>query len=39
MKKLINSPDTVVDDALIGVVAAHGDLVRVIEPKDRKSVV
>jgi dihydroxyacetone kinase-like protein len=32
MKKLINSPDTVVDDALIGVVAAHGDLVRVIEP-------
>ncbi len=32
MKKLINSPDTVVDDALLGVVAAHGDLVRVIEP-------
>jgi len=32
MKKLINTPDTVVDDALIGVVAAHGDLVRVIEP-------
>jgi len=32
MKKLINSPDTVVDDALIGIVAAHGDLVRVIEP-------
>jgi dihydroxyacetone kinase-like protein len=32
MKKLINSPDTVVDDALIGVLAAHGDLVRVIEP-------
>ncbi|HSW43437.1 MAG TPA: dihydroxyacetone kinase subunit DhaK [Patescibacteria group bacterium] len=32
MKKLINAPDTVVDDALIGVVAAHGDLVRVIEP-------
>jgi dihydroxyacetone kinase-like protein len=32
MKKLINSPDTVVDDALAGVVAAHGDLVRVIEP-------
>jgi dihydroxyacetone kinase-like protein len=32
MKKLINSPDTVVDDALIGVVAAHGNLVRVIEP-------
>jgi len=32
MKKLINSPDSVVDDALAGVVAAHGDLVRVIEP-------
>jgi phosphoenolpyruvate---glycerone phosphotransferase subunit DhaK len=32
MKKLINSPDTVVDDALVGVAAAHGDLVRVIEP-------
>ena len=32
MKKLINIPDTVVDDALIGVVAAHGNLVRVIEP-------
>ena len=32
MKKLINSPDTVVDDALIGVVAAHGNLVRVIDP-------
>jgi len=32
MKKLINAPDTVVDDALAGVVAAHGDLVRVIEP-------
>jgi dihydroxyacetone kinase-like protein len=32
MKKLINSPDTVVDDALIGVVAAHGNLVRVVEP-------
>jgi dihydroxyacetone kinase-like protein len=32
MKKLINSPDTVVDDALVGVLAAHGDLVRVIEP-------
>jgi dihydroxyacetone kinase-like protein len=32
MKKLINAPETVVDDALAGVVAAHGDLVRVIEP-------
>jgi phosphoenolpyruvate---glycerone phosphotransferase subunit DhaK len=32
MKKLINSPDSVVDDALAGVVAAHGNLVRVIEP-------
>jgi dihydroxyacetone kinase-like protein len=32
MKKLINAPDTVVDDALAGVVAAHGDLVKVIEP-------
>ena len=32
MKKLINSPDTVTDDALIGVVAAHGNLVKVIEP-------
>ena len=32
MKKLINSPDSVVDDALAGVVAAHGDLVKVIEP-------
>jgi dihydroxyacetone kinase-like protein len=32
MKKLINSPDTVVDDALVGVLAAHGNLVRVIEP-------
>ncbi len=32
MKKLINAPDTVVDDALAGVAAAHGDLVRVIAP-------
>ncbi len=32
MKKLINAPDAVVDDALAGVAAAHGDLVRVIEP-------
>ena len=29
MKKLINSPDTVVADALRGVEAAHGDRVRV----------
>ena len=28
MKKLINAPETVVDDALAGVVAAHGDLVK-----------
>jgi len=32
MKKLINAPDTVVDEALAGMVAAHGDLLRVIEP-------
>jgi dihydroxyacetone kinase-like protein len=32
MKKLINAPDAVVDEALAGVVAAHGDLVKVIEP-------
>ena len=32
MKKLINSPDAVVDEALAGMVAAHGDLLRVIEP-------
>jgi len=32
MKKLINAPDSVVDDALAGMVAAHGDLLRVIEP-------
>jgi len=32
MKKLINAPETVVDDALLGVAAAHADLVRVIEP-------
>ena len=32
MKKLINAPDTVVDDALAGVAAAHADLVRVIAP-------
>src|ERR1039458_7498315 len=29
MKKLINSPDAVVHDALRGVEAAHGDRVRV----------
>ncbi len=32
MKKLINSTDAVVDEALAGMVAAHGDLLRVIEP-------
>jgi dihydroxyacetone kinase-like protein len=32
MKKLINAPDSVVDEALAGMVAAHGDLLRVIEP-------
>ncbi len=32
MKKLINVPDTVVDEALAGMVAAHGDLLKVIEP-------
>lgn len=32
MKKLINAPDGVVDEALAGMVAAHGDLLRVIEP-------
>ena len=32
MKKLINSPERVVDDALAGMAAAHGDLIRVIEP-------
>jgi dihydroxyacetone kinase-like protein len=32
MKKLINAPETVVDDELAGVAAAHADLVRVIEP-------
>jgi dihydroxyacetone kinase-like protein len=32
MKKLINSPDDVVDEALAGMVAAHGALLRVIEP-------
>jgi dihydroxyacetone kinase-like protein len=32
MKKLINDPGTVVDDALAGMAAAHPDRVRVIEP-------
>src|SRR5919106_1612575 len=32
MKKLINAADGVVDEALAGMVAAHGDLLRVIEP-------
>jgi phosphoenolpyruvate---glycerone phosphotransferase subunit DhaK len=32
MKKLINAPDSVVDEALAGMVAAHGDLLKVIEP-------
>lgn len=29
MKKLINSPESVVDDALKGMLAAHGDLIKV----------
>ena len=32
MKKLINSPDRVVDEALAGMAAAHADIIRVIEP-------
>jgi len=32
MKKLINDPATVVDDALAGMAKAHPDLIRVIEP-------
>jgi phosphoenolpyruvate---glycerone phosphotransferase subunit DhaK len=32
MKKLINAPDAVVDEALAGMTAAHADLLRVIEP-------
>jgi dihydroxyacetone kinase-like protein len=32
MKKLINAPDAVVDEALAGMAAAHADLLRVIEP-------
>ncbi len=32
MKKLINTPETVVEEELAGIAAAHADLVRVIEP-------
>jgi dihydroxyacetone kinase-like protein len=32
MKKLINAPERVVDEALAGMAAAHADLIRVIEP-------
>src|ERR671930_2743463 len=32
MKKLINSPDRVVNEALAGMAAAHPDLVRIEEP-------
>ncbi len=32
MKKLINAPEDVVSEALAGMAAAHGDLLRVIEP-------
>jgi dihydroxyacetone kinase-like protein len=32
MKKLINAPDNVVDEALAGMVAAHPDYIRVEEP-------
>ena len=32
MKKLINSPDRVVDEALAGMARAHADLIRVEEP-------
>jgi len=32
MKKLINAPDRVVDEALAGMAAAHPDLIRVEEP-------
>jgi dihydroxyacetone kinase-like protein len=32
MKKLINAPEAVVDEALAGMVAAHADLLKVIEP-------
>ena len=32
MKKLMNAADDLVDEALAGMTAAHGDLLRVIEP-------
>ncbi len=32
MKKLINDPEQAVDEALAGMLAAHGDLIRVEEP-------
>ena len=32
MKKLINAPENVVGEALAGMAAAHGDLLKVIEP-------
>jgi dihydroxyacetone kinase-like protein len=32
MKKLINTPDSLVDDELAGMAAAHGDLIRIEEP-------
>jgi dihydroxyacetone kinase-like protein len=32
MKKLINAPETVVDEALAGMAAAHADLIRVESP-------
>ncbi len=32
MKKLINAPENVVKEALAGMAAAHGDLLRVIDP-------
>jgi dihydroxyacetone kinase-like protein len=32
MKKLINAPERVVDEELAGMVAAHGDLTRLIPP-------
>jgi dihydroxyacetone kinase-like protein len=32
MKKLINNPERAVDEALAGMAAAHGDLIRIEEP-------
>lgn len=32
MKKLINAPENVVDEALAGMLAAHGDRIRIEEP-------